>query len=152
GGGRDNTIENNVFVDCTPAVHIDARGVGWANRYIVPGSGWQMQEKLAALPYQKPPWTKYPHLADILDDEPYLPKYNVVARNLFVGGKWDGIQKEAKPLVTLTDNLIDADVKFVDAERANFQLRDDSPAFAVGFKRIPVEKIGLYQDDNRASW
>jgi len=152
GGGRDNAIENNVFVDCVPAVHLDARGVGWANRYIVPNGGWQMQEKLAAFPYQQPPWTKYPHLTNILDDEPYLPKYNVVARNLFVGGKWDGIQKEAKPLVTLTDNLIDADVKFVDAERANFQLRDDSPAFAVGFKRIPVEKIGLYQDDNRASW
>ena len=30
GGGRDCTVENNVFVDCTPALHIDARGMGWA--------------------------------------------------------------------------------------------------------------------------
>jgi hypothetical protein len=25
GGGRDNLVENNVFVDCSPAVHVDAR-------------------------------------------------------------------------------------------------------------------------------
>ena len=31
GGGRDNTIENNIFVECTPSVHVDARGLGWAS-------------------------------------------------------------------------------------------------------------------------
>ncbi len=25
GGGRDNRVENNIFVDCEPAVHVDAR-------------------------------------------------------------------------------------------------------------------------------
>jgi hypothetical protein len=30
GGGRDCTIANNVFVDCQPALHIDARAMGWA--------------------------------------------------------------------------------------------------------------------------
>ena len=152
GGGRDNTIANNVFVDCVPAVHVDARGVGWANRYIVPGGGWKMQQKLASLPYQKPPWTKYPHLANLLDDEPYLPKYNVVERNVFVRGQWNGIRPKAEPHVTVRDNLIDEDPLFVDEAGANFQLRDGSPAFALGFKRIPVEKIGLYQDECRASW
>jgi hypothetical protein len=157
GGGRDNTIENNVFVDCVPAVHVDARGVGWANRYIVPGGGWQMQEKLAALPYQQPPWTKYPHLASILDDDPYLPKYNVVARNLFVGGKWDGIQKEAKPLVTLKDNLFDDECGLARwAEDycgpVPFLLAPDSPAREVGFQPIPWEQIGVYRDASRASW
>ncbi|MDY0165491.1 MAG: hypothetical protein RBS80_03050 [Thermoguttaceae bacterium] len=32
------------------------------------------------------------------------------------------------------------------------RLRDDSPAWALGFKPIPVEKIGLYEDAYRASW
>ncbi|MBM3890450.1 MAG: right-handed parallel beta-helix repeat-containing protein, partial [Verrucomicrobia bacterium] len=31
GGGHDNTIANNIFVDCKPAVHVDARGMGWAH-------------------------------------------------------------------------------------------------------------------------
>ncbi len=152
GGGRDNHIDNNIFVDCVPAVHVDARGIGWAHRYAVPGGGWRMQEKLAEVPYQKPPWTKYPHLANILDDEPYLPKYNTVERNIFVGGKWNGIRPKARPYVKIADNLIDQDPRFVDAANGNFQLRDDSPAYRIGFKRIPFEKIGLYQDERRASW
>ncbi len=153
GGGRDNAIVNNIFVDCVPAVHVDARGVGWAHRYAAPGGGWRMQEKLAEVPYQKPPWTKYPHLANILNDEPYLPKYNVIAHNIFVRGRWNGIRKKAQPYVTLKDNLIDEDPHFVDAAHENFQLRDDSPAFKkIGFQRIPFEKIGLYKSPERASW
>ncbi|MDZ7619210.1 MAG: right-handed parallel beta-helix repeat-containing protein, partial [Patescibacteria group bacterium] len=31
GGGRDCRVENNIFVDCTPAVHVDARALGWAH-------------------------------------------------------------------------------------------------------------------------
>lgn len=29
GGGRDNIIENNVFVECDPSVYVDARGLNW---------------------------------------------------------------------------------------------------------------------------
>jgi hypothetical protein len=31
GGGRDNTVSGNLFVDCNPAIHVDARGTGWAS-------------------------------------------------------------------------------------------------------------------------
>ena len=34
GGGRDNTIENNVFVDCNPAIHVDQRGKSWAGQVL----------------------------------------------------------------------------------------------------------------------
>ena len=48
----------------------------------------------------------------------------------------------------LKDNrIIDSDPGFVDPENENFQLRDDSPAYALGFKKIPIEKIGLYIND-----
>ena len=45
-----------------------------------------------------------------------------------------------------------ADPGFVDPDHADFRLQSDSPAFALGFKPIPVEKIGPYQDELRASW
>ena len=45
-----------------------------------------------------------------------------------------------------------ADPGFVDPDHADFRLQSDSPAFALGFKPIPVDKIGPYQDDLRASW
>ena len=48
--------------------------------------------------------------------------------------------------------MLDADPHFVDAAKGNFQLRDDSPAYKLGFQRIPIEKIGLVDDETRASW
>ena len=53
GGGRDDNVSNNIFVDCRPAVSLDGRGIGWAAKYLVPGGGWDMQEKLAAVPYNE---------------------------------------------------------------------------------------------------
>ena len=50
-------------------------------------------------------------------------------------------------MVEIRDNLIDTDPHFVDAARQNFQLKPDSPAFALGFTRIPVEQIGLLGTD-----
>jgi hypothetical protein len=45
-----------------------------------------------------------------------------------------------------------ADPKFVAPEKDDYRLRPDSPAFALGFKQIPTEKIGPYADPLRASW
>ncbi len=45
-----------------------------------------------------------------------------------------------------------ADPRFVDESKDDYRLRPDSPAFALGFQTIPVEKIGPYKDDLRATW
>ena len=37
-------------------------------------------------------------------------------------------------------------------DHEDFRLEPDSPAFALGFKPIPVDKIGPYKDELRASW
>ena len=41
---------------------------------------------------------------------------------------------------------------FVDPDHDDYRLRPDSPARALGFKTIPVEKIGCYASKDRASW
>jgi hypothetical protein len=138
GGGRDCTIENNIFVDCLPATYVDARGLGWA-AYEVD----VLRSSLRAMPYTDTVWSKrYPKLVDILDDDPMAPKGNVIARNICVGGKWGDFEEKAKPLVKFEDNLLDQDPLFVDAAHQKFQLRSGSPAYKLGFKRIPMEKIG----------
>ncbi len=45
--------------------------------------------------------------------------------------------------------LITGDPGFVDLKGENFQLREDSPAWKLGFKRIPIERIGLMKDEFR---
>ena len=154
GGGRDCTVENNIFVDCNPALHVDARALGWAHGH---ADGWikEAQEKgtLTGIAYNKPPYSeRYPELVNILEDEPKAPKGNVIARNVSWGGKWDGIQNVARPYLTLEDNLVDEDPHFVDLANLDFRLKEDSPAFDLGFEPIPIEKIGLYEDGHRASW
>ena len=155
GGGRDCTIENNIFVDCNPALHVDARALGWAQAITPTNGSRKAQEKgtISGIAYNKPPYSeRYPALVNILDDEPKAPKGNVIARNICLGGKWDDIEEIARPYLTMKDNLVDEDPLFVDAAKLDFRLKEDSPAFKLGFKPIPIEKIGLYKDANRASW
>jgi len=40
-------------------------------------------------------------------------------------------------------NSLVTDPLFVDAEKGDFRLKPDSPAFKLGFKFIPIERIGL---------
>ncbi len=151
GGGCDNLVENNVFVDCVPAVHIDARGLGWQKAATDDPRG-TLRTRLASVAYDKEPYTKYPNLAGILSDDPGTPKRNRIVRNICFGGKWDDIHSGTRQFQIVEDNLVDEDPKFVDREKLDFRLQEGSPAFALGFKPIPVEEIGLYQDNRRASW
>ncbi|MCH5374966.1 MAG: right-handed parallel beta-helix repeat-containing protein, partial [Planctomycetes bacterium] len=72
GGGRDNVVENNVFVDCRKAVHLDNRSQGWAHQYQKPGGDHRMYGKLKDVRHDKPPYaTRYPKLATILTENPH---------------------------------------------------------------------------------
>jgi hypothetical protein len=146
GGGRDNMITNKMFIKCDSAFSIDARGLGWAKSV-----GEFATKELIELNYKQPPWSvRYPELLKILEDEPLAPKGNVVARNICWNGKWGSTEPKALPSVAFEDNLLDTDPRFRDA--SSFELQNDSPAFKLGFQRIPFDKIGLYPSEDRASW
>ena len=154
GGGRDCIIDNNVFVDCRPSVHVDARALGWAHacadRWIEEAN---KKGTLQGIRYKEPPYSiRYPKLPPILDENPKAPCGNVVTRNIIMSDRWNSIRGKAKPLVKMENNLINEDPLFVDAEKLDFRLKPDSPAFKLGFKRLPIGKMGLYKDERRASW
>lgn len=150
GGGRDFTVDNNVFIDCKPAVELDARGLDkrpvWhdmVNQY--------MRERFEAMNPDRPPYaTRYPELADLRKyyaTQDGVPPGNVtVTHNINVGGagaKWLSLRWGADASMThVADNVTGADPGFVDAAEGNYQLRDDAPALKAGFRRLPLEQVG----------
>ncbi|HXE51632.1 MAG TPA: right-handed parallel beta-helix repeat-containing protein [Tepidisphaeraceae bacterium] len=157
GGGRDFRVENNVFIDCKPAVQLDARGLDktpvWHDMV------YQfMRQRLAEMHPDEPPYSiRYPELTGLkkfyASDNGIPPGNITIAHNISVGGKSLSLQWHAtRAMVTTADNLVDADPHFVDPSSGNYQLRDDSPAFKLGFKRIPIDQIGPIQNPgNRLS-
>jgi parallel beta-helix repeat protein len=179
GGGRDNTVTNNIFIGCVPSLHVDARGMGWMQDLT---DAWiqEATEKgtILGTAYSRPPYsTKYPQLPGILNDEPKAPKGNVIANNICSGGNWDkpsgfwgmSIEGLARPYLEMKDNVVApgtgvsdtllksiilADPRFDNPgnpEKGGYQLLADSPALKLGFRQIPFNRIGLYRSSDRAS-
>ena len=154
GGGRDNVVENNIFVECTPAVWIDGRGLDGSP--VWHGMVYDtMKERLEAMNWQEPPYgERYPELAELeayyARDGGVPPEGNAVVRNIAVGGTWLQIHWHAKEeMVEIRDNLVDENPRFVDPDNMNFRLKGDSPAYGLGFQRIPFGDIGLCADEYR---
>jgi hypothetical protein len=95
GGGRDNSLENNVLANCDIAISMDIRGVTGAISIMSQNS--TLMKRLSAMPYETPPWsTRYPQLATILQDEPIIPKKNVLQRNIAYHCRQSAINPIAK--------------------------------------------------------
>ena len=198
GGGRDNTVENNIFVECSPSVHLDARGLGWAG-YFFDASFPYLFNLLKEMNYREPPYsTRYPELLTLDKGNPAFPMNNKIIHNVSYGGRWiDFYDSNAFDfsVVTIRDNLIadtaicrrqrkdqkgwdpyyldidkkdgyvlytsaDSGIKeefrentfvtgdpgFESLQRHDFRLKSTSQAFALEFKPLPIDKIGLYKD------
>ena len=151
-GGRDNIIQNNIFVDCTNtaagtrasyaiAVSQCATYNGFTN------TGDTMMLRLAAMPYQTPPWsTEYPALMTLTNNRPELALGNVIATNISYnngsGGAWIVWENNANTNATVMNNLTNGDPLFVNYSQRNFGLLTNSPVWSLGFQSIPTTGFG----------
>jgi len=147
GGGRDNLVENNIIIDGSPAIHVDARGLGWA-KYYFDGTDNTLLERLEVVKPNKLPYSeRYPQLTKILDDEPVLPKGNRIIRNISSGGKWvEFLNDKTESLVYFEDNSIDVDRSILLDKNDMIRIKYDSKAIPSGFQHIPFEKIGVKRE------
>ena len=92
GGGRQNTIRNNVFANNDLDVAFDNRGMNWQLAYCdyncTDASGVDQpacfRRELEGLHYTQPPYaTRYPELPGIFGDHPCVPVGNVVEGNRY---------------------------------------------------------------------
>lgn len=134
GGGRDNLVENNVFLGKTAAIHVDARGKGWAAKLGVRGGEWRYIEKIDDVLAGSPIYAqRYPGLARMLEDDPMFPKGNSIVRNVSRGGQWlHLLDRLTEAQVGAAQNSIGPAASLSDA------LRHAPP----GFRAILLRQIG----------
>ena len=170
GGGRDNVIENNLFIDWAQrgnhAIHYDNRARDYADE----GGGQEeqtveMAERLAQLQKQQEWLDAFPGYGDIIPytydyagdrDDPMLScnAANSTVRNniavltsptLYDSDYFTGRGTVTKNLGTYENSIEiqDPDHTFIPGyENGDYTIAEDSEVFATGFVRIPIEEIG----------
>lgn len=146
GGGRNNTFQNNIMIDCKEPFRMDSRGLTWMDS----GKDSEIRRNLDAVPYQNEVWSAaYPELVNILEDEPQIPKYNVISGNVSFNTPDYEVTEEVVKYGTMENNITIKDKNnFVDYKNQNFTLREDSEVYTKlpDFEPIPFDKIGTYED------
>lgn len=153
-GGRDNTVQDNVLINVQNSnFRISAQGVVMGETVegnLMQYSGMQDGK------YKTEPYTKYPHLADILEDEPLYPKYNVFNNNVSVNGATDFFYdlwgRAEKTVVTDRNTMNDTytykkDPGFADYAKRNYTIKEDSELMKIeGFKAPDFAGMGLFTE------
>ena len=161
-GGQDNLVENNLIVD-GKAYQLQYAPIDSLTSGRTPGH-----------PDEKSLWLMSGNrcLRNIFTWSDPDAKW-------LVGGKWEQILKESDynllwhgglPVATNQAGVADgdywaawrklgldahsviADPKFVNPARDDYRLQKDSPALKLGFRPLPVERMGLYKSAERATW
>jgi hypothetical protein len=140
GGGRDDVVEQNLFVHCTPAIYIDSRGLSWQRPMVVDPHS-TLRAQLSDRHVDAPPYsTRYPSLARLMSDVPGAPKGTVIANNAVVDGEALEIDNGARPYVDVRQTFGSAEVRFAQPmsnsarhSLATLKLAPDSPALSRGF-------------------
>ena len=152
----DMKVYNNIFIECQHAICARAWEFGIPKKIKeVYGPDSLYAKRLNVVNYFEPPYiTKYPFIADYLDHEiAWKSRRNVTENNVLVGmdEKKMFLVQNGGDVGLKANYMTSEDPGFIDYEKLNFQLKEDSIVYEKlpGFKKIPFEKIGLYQDEYR---
>ncbi|MGN7356254.1 X2-like carbohydrate binding domain-containing protein [Paenibacillus sp. SAF-054] len=146
--GRENVVENNI-------VNNSGTAIAFMTRNYKPGEKNydSLMSKFDQVPYQGELWSKrYPSLPNILNDEPLLPKRNVVRNNIFINSGPITGDPQNMQLGTFENNLtLNTEVKEISGllNPANGEAGiTDAGLNALAnrlpeFKPIPFNEIGI---------
>lgn len=150
GGGRDNAILGNLFVDCAPAFHLDARGLEWEKVFALDPQGGLQKPLQIALAPAGPYLARYPNLRSYTD-APGAPMGNRLEGNICVRGRFLDVDEVALPFLAQRGNWIgdkpgwasDAADRMQDSAPTSYRLRADAPARLVTqWQDPPLDSIG----------
>ena len=147
-GGKNNMVDNNLFVGCKYALSFSPWGEQrWLER--LARESTQNAIKAGGVDITTPPHiTRYPDLADLETN----PDRNYVWRSMVVDcGQFSTRDRGVNEL--LDNHMLSQYPGLTGSDKPDFRLEEKSPIYdRFGFRPIPFEEIGLYQDENRATW
>ena len=150
GGGRYNTFVNNLMLECDEPFYFDNRGMWWTNSWLKEDTGDSVYRKLKAYDYKNGVWAEqYPYLVNILEDEPKIPKHNVITGNVIYKTPSYNFAQEVYDYGTFENNITITDTgSFADYNGGDFNILPDSEIM----KRIPDFNSADFNDMGRYSY
>lgn len=147
GGGKYNSIYNNIFIENKLDIHTDDRMSNWSRKILEKGG--LIEKRLKAVNYDKPPYaTKYPQLLDYWDNPGETT--NLIEKNVFYNSG-QVINSNHHGNIFRFNWTTKYDIGFVDLKNENFALKADALVFKKisDFEAVPFEKMGLYESSFR---
>jgi len=139
-GGKDNIVDNNLFIDCRAAVSFTP----WSNeRWLGHVSGALESPEIDKALYLR----RYPHLARLKDN----PNRNWIYRNI-VWHCGTFLHRNSRYSVAARNVVTGENPGIEQSSPGTFRLRADAAFWSqLGFRPIPFEQIGLFKDRFRRS-
>jgi hypothetical protein len=141
-GGKENAVENNLFVECKAAVSFSPWGAARWKEFLDGHAKGYLQE---VRPSEPPYAARYPELARLLED----CDANAIRRNMIF--RCDRFLLRDPGRNELTDNWrVEENPGLEDPAGGRFGVKEGSPLWnRLSFQPIPFGEIGLYRDAYR---
>ena len=143
GGGSNNPMIANIFINSPMAIHLDDRLENWAKDWIKPGD--LFEKELKEVDYKNPPYSqKYPALINYFENHPEQPKGNNISYNLFVNvKKIHNGKAEWGPLME-NNRSIDQEVDFKEIQQIKWTKKEirSIRKLIPDFKPVDLARIG----------
>ena len=133
-GGRDNLMENNIFIDCKQGI-----SGGWYPSNKIWKSLQEGQRRNGF--YRNDLYlSRYPKIATMMEG----PGINHVWRNVFY--QCGMVFRNPSNIDQFENGVFEDDPGFVDYKNGDFRLRKDAELFdTMYFTPIPFDQIGIYE-------
>lgn len=133
-GGRDNLIDNNLFIECKLGI-----SGGWRPNNSI-WIGLRRGKNFTDFYQNRLYLSRYPKIATMLDST----ATNHLWRNVFY--KCGTVARSTENMDMFQNKVFDENPGFVDAKNGDFRIRSDAELFrTMCFKTIPFDQIGLYE-------
>ncbi|MDY4975947.1 MAG: stalk domain-containing protein [Clostridia bacterium] len=136
-GGRNNSFQNNLSVDCGGSLSLETVSFPYAKRK-------EMQSQLEQVAYQEGQGSEeYPQLENLMKDQPGTPKYNCVSGNLVFQTPAAKLHSQVEQYGQVEADTVLADASvFRDYEAGDFTMKNrDFSCDEIGSKQEKLRQL-----------